>query len=270
MRLRAVVTDAVRPGVLASPKGRWSKLSAAATSTGRRPTNSATWRAKHVSQHARPFARRRSGRNRRQHETQAATRRFSGRGIDGGCSGGERTLLRFTAWKNAVGRRRTPSPRSCAAGVSKASGSPTAVSRIATPRRCSSSPSTTARAAACIITMCTWSISARCASRTHRITFKRIASGSFSVTSLLTSAPRWRCACNQVASLGLPNYFDDQRFGSVTDEGGEFIGRLLVRGQFEAALKLALAAPYEHDRAEQKARNASSTNTGATGRHARN
>jgi anaerobic selenocysteine-containing dehydrogenase len=27
VRLRAVVTDAVRPGVLASPKGRWSKLS---------------------------------------------------------------------------------------------------------------------------------------------------------------------------------------------------------------------------------------------------
>ena len=47
----------------------------------------------------------------------------------------------------------------------------------------------------------------------------------------------------QVAALGLPNYFDDQRFGSVTTEGGEFIGRLLVRGQFEAALRLALAGP---------------------------
>jgi tRNA pseudouridine13 synthase len=56
----------------------------------------------------------------------------------------------------------------------------------------------------------------------------------------------------EVASLGLPNYFDDQRFGSVSDEGGEFIGRMLVRGEFEAALKLALAAPYEHDRPEQK------------------
>ena len=27
VRLRAVVTDRVRPGVLASPKGRWAKLS---------------------------------------------------------------------------------------------------------------------------------------------------------------------------------------------------------------------------------------------------
>jgi tRNA pseudouridine13 synthase len=57
---------------------------------------------------------------------------------------------------------------------------------------------------------------------------------------------------SQIASLGVPNYFDDQRFGSVTDADCEFIGRLLVRGQFEAALRLALAGPYEHDRAEQK------------------
>jgi tRNA pseudouridine13 synthase len=54
----------------------------------------------------------------------------------------------------------------------------------------------------------------------------------------------------QLVALLLPNYFDDQRFGSVTGEGGEFIARLLVRGQFEAALRLALAAPYEYDRAE--------------------
>jgi tRNA pseudouridine13 synthase len=51
---------------------------------------------------------------------------------------------------------------------------------------------------------------------------------------------------------GVPNYFDDQRFGSVLGVGGEFIARLLVRGQFEEALRLALTAPYEHDRAAQK------------------
>src|SRR5439155_26325331 len=34
--------------------------------------------------------------------------------------------------------------------------------------------------------------------------------------------------------------------------GGEFIARHLVRGEFEEALKLALAAPYAFDRAEQK------------------
>jgi tRNA pseudouridine13 synthase len=55
-----------------------------------------------------------------------------------------------------------------------------------------------------------------------------------------------------VAADGVPNYFDDQRFGSVAGEGGEFIARLLVRGRFEEALRLALTGPYEHDRAEAK------------------
>src|SRR6266852_6335117 len=50
---------------------------------------------------------------------------------------------------------------------------------------------------------------------------------------------------------GVPNYFDDQRFGSVGPDG-DFIGRMLVFGRFEEALWLALAAPYEHDRAPQK------------------
>jgi tRNA pseudouridine13 synthase len=57
----------------------------------------------------------------------------------------------------------------------------------------------------------------------------------------------------EAAAIGLPNYFDDQRFGSVSGPGGEFIGRLLVRGRFEEALRLALAAPYEYDRAAHKA-----------------
>jgi tRNA pseudouridine13 synthase len=58
-------------------------------------------------------------------------------------------------------------------------------------------------------------------------------------------------AVADVRAFGLPNYFDDQRFGSVTPDG-QFIGRELVFGRFETALKLALAAPYEFDRAESK------------------
>jgi tRNA pseudouridine13 synthase len=58
-------------------------------------------------------------------------------------------------------------------------------------------------------------------------------------------------AVEEVRKNGVPNYFDDQRFGSV-EEGGEFIGRLLVRGDFEQALRVALAGRYEYDRAEQK------------------
>jgi tRNA pseudouridine13 synthase len=55
-----------------------------------------------------------------------------------------------------------------------------------------------------------------------------------------------------VAEEGVPNYFDDQRFGSVRGGGEEFIARLLVQGRFEDALRLALTAAYEHDRAPQK------------------
>jgi tRNA pseudouridine13 synthase len=49
---------------------------------------------------------------------------------------------------------------------------------------------------------------------------------------------------------GVPNYFDDQRFGSVTD--GKFVAKALVRGEFEQALRLAIAGQYEHDRTAQK------------------
>jgi tRNA pseudouridine13 synthase len=51
---------------------------------------------------------------------------------------------------------------------------------------------------------------------------------------------------------GVPNYFDDQRFGSVSGAGEQFVGKLLVRGRFEDALRLALVASYEFDRAPQK------------------
>jgi tRNA pseudouridine13 synthase len=56
----------------------------------------------------------------------------------------------------------------------------------------------------------------------------------------------------QLKSEGVPNYFDDQRFGSVRQQGEEFIARLLVRGRFEEALRLALTAAYDYDRAAQK------------------
>lgn len=46
----------------------------------------------------------------------------------------------------------------------------------------------------------------------------------------------------------VPNYFDDQRFGSLRGTDGEFIGRALVRGDVEKALKLAIASPAPEDR----------------------
>lgn len=58
-------------------------------------------------------------------------------------------------------------------------------------------------------------------------------------------------ALAEVEADGLPNYFDDQRFGSVRP-GEPFIARALIAGDFEQALNLALSAPYEFDRASQK------------------
>ena len=72
-----------------------------------------------------------------------------------------------------------------------------------------------------------------------------------------------------LCAKGVPNYFDDQRFGSVAGEGGEFIARLLVQGRFEDALRLALAAPYEYDRAAQKKEKRCWRHTGAIGRRLR-
>jgi len=62
---------------------------------------------------------------------------------------------------------------------------------------------------------------------------------------------RAEAALGEVADAGLPNYFDDQRFGSVGEQG-EFVAKEMVFGRFERALWLALAAPYEFDRAEAK------------------
>lgn len=58
-------------------------------------------------------------------------------------------------------------------------------------------------------------------------------------------------ALDEIESLGVANYFDDQRFGSVSP-GGPFIAREMVEGRFEAALRLATTSEYEHDRAEAK------------------
>jgi tRNA pseudouridine13 synthase len=65
------------------------------------------------------------------------------------------------------------------------------------------------------------------------------------------AASEAEAALAQVADVGLPNYFDDQRFGSVGD-GREFVAREMVFGRFDRALWLALSAPYEFDRADAK------------------
>lgn len=52
------------------------------------------------------------------------------------------------------------------------------------------------------------------------------------------------------------NYFDDQRFGSVSSDH-QFVARALIDGNDELALKLAIATYYEHDRSQEKKAKAS-------------
>lgn len=54
-----------------------------------------------------------------------------------------------------------------------------------------------------------------------------------------------------VQSDGLPNYYDDQRFGSV-GFSGEFIAQAWCAGNYERALWLALADPHPDDRADER------------------
>lgn len=54
-----------------------------------------------------------------------------------------------------------------------------------------------------------------------------------------------------VQQAGLPNYFDDQRFGSLGDSG-DWIARAWCLGDWERALWLALADPHVNDSASEK------------------
>lgn len=83
---------------------------------------------------------------------------------------------------------------------------------------------------------------------------EHIRANGFTLTIRSLSAAdvrRAESALPEVAEVGVANYFDDQRFGSV-GEGETFVAREMVLGNFEQALRLALAAPYEHDRADAK------------------
>jgi tRNA pseudouridine13 synthase len=67
-----------------------------------------------------------------------------------------------------------------------------------------------------------------------------------------------RRATDEIAAIssdGLPNYFDDQRFGSV-GFSRQFIGHAWLLGDHERALKLALADPNPFDRSGAKAQKA--------------
>ena len=66
-----------------------------------------------------------------------------------------------------------------------------------------------------------------------------------------TALERARQGLEQAAAHGFPNYFDDQRFGSL-GASGEFVARAWCRGDYERALWLALADHNPDDRREER------------------
>lgn len=86
-------------------------------------------------------------------------------------------------------------------------------------------------------------------------TSEQIRANAFTVTLRHLTASQSEQVAGAMTSLasraGVPNYFDDQRFGSVGPDG-RFIAREMVLGHFEEALRMALAGEYEFDRAEQR------------------
>ncbi len=61
-------------------------------------------------------------------------------------------------------------------------------------------------------------------------------------------------ALEAIAAHGMPNYFDDQRFGSL-GESGDFIAKPWCLGDYERALWLALAEPNVHDDPSEREQN---------------
>jgi tRNA pseudouridine13 synthase len=66
------------------------------------------------------------------------------------------------------------------------------------------------------------------------------------------AVPNILAAAERVPRDGVPNYFDDQRFGSV-GVSGEFLAKAWCLGDYERTLWLALAEPNLHDRPDDRA-----------------
>jgi tRNA pseudouridine13 synthase len=81
-----------------------------------------------------------------------------------------------------------------------------------------------------------------------------IANNRFTVVLRdLTPEEQARIMANIAAAAkdGIPNYFDNQRFGSL-GESGEFIAKPWCLGDYERAVWLALADPNVHDRPDRR------------------
>jgi len=60
-------------------------------------------------------------------------------------------------------------------------------------------------------------------------------------------AERVAARARDAAEHGFPDYYDDQRFGSIRGTDGAFVARALIDGDAEKALRLAIASPSGED-----------------------
>jgi len=67
-------------------------------------------------------------------------------------------------------------------------------------------------------------------------------------------AERFAERARDAALHGFPNYYDDQRFGSLRGTGGRFVAEALLAGDAEEALRLAIASPDRADRSRIRKR----------------
>lgn len=82
---------------------------------------------------------------------------------------------------------------------------------------------------------------------------KDIIANEFEVTlrDLAPSAAEQMQALLPAVAAGVPNYFDDQRFGSL-GESGQFVAQPWCLGDYERALYLAIAEANVHDRPRER------------------
>ncbi len=67
-------------------------------------------------------------------------------------------------------------------------------------------------------------------------------------------ADRFAARARACADKGFPDYYDDQRFGSLRGTEGRFVAKAMLEGDAEAALRLAIASPSREDRSRTKRR----------------
>lgn len=88
----------------------------------------------------------------------------------------------------------------------------------------------------------------------ERLTAGSIAGNRFEITMRGLSAGELTAMTTnaaEIAAVGVPNYYDNQRFGSIA-HGQGFIAKALAKGDYEEALRLHLAAPHRKQQMTDK------------------